>query len=69
MDINREIADNYQDFFNFFCQEHNLILTIEMMNEILTESKKLECKLNKETQSNINPVIESALKGFRFGRD
>ncbi len=47
MYINTEIADKYQDFFNFFSQEHNLILTIEQMQEILSEAQKLESKLSQ----------------------
>ncbi len=39
--IIREVADKYQDFFNFMNQEHGLILTISQMDEILYESKKL----------------------------
>lgn len=42
-----EIADKYQEFFNFMMQEHNLILTISEMNEILLEAKKLEDKLKQ----------------------
>lgn len=45
MIINTEIADKYQEFFDFFSQEHNLILTIEQMQEILSEAQKLESKL------------------------
>jgi hypothetical protein len=47
MYINTEIADKYQEFFNFFIQEHNLILTIEQMQEILSEAQKLESKLSQ----------------------
>jgi hypothetical protein len=49
MYVSTEIADIYQDFFNFFSQEHNLTLTISEMQEILSEAKKLESKLNQET--------------------
>lgn len=44
-DIQREIADKYQEFFNFMNQEHNLILTIEQMDEIVFEAQKLVKKL------------------------
>jgi len=40
-------ADKYQDFFNFMNQEHGLILTIEEMDEIVSESQKLIDKFNK----------------------
>lgn len=43
--IVREFADKYQEFFNFFSQEHGLTLTISEMNEILSESNKLNEKL------------------------
>ena len=39
--VNRELADKYQEFFNFMSQEHGLILTKSEMDEILSESKKL----------------------------
>lgn len=37
-----ETADFYQEFFNFFSKEHNLILTIQEMDEIRHECRKLE---------------------------
>lgn len=37
--IAREQADLYQDFFNFLSQEHNLICTIEEMDEIIHEAQ------------------------------
>ena len=43
--VNRELADKYQDFFNFMNQEHNLILTKEEMDEILSEAERLVKKL------------------------
>jgi hypothetical protein len=43
--IQKEIADKYQDFFNFMSQEHGLILTIEQMDEIVFESDRLVKKL------------------------
>ena len=45
MYVNTEIADNYQEFFNFMNQEHGLILTIEQMDEIVSEAQKLVKKL------------------------
>ena len=36
--IAREQADLYQDFFNFLSQEHNLICTMEEMDEIIHEA-------------------------------
>jgi Ca2+-binding EF-hand superfamily protein len=51
MFINTELADKYQEFFNFFSQEHNLILTIEQMQEILSEAQKLESKLSQHDVS------------------
>ena len=40
-----ETADFYQEFFNFFSKEHNLILTIQEMDEIRHECRKLEKRL------------------------
>ena len=40
-----ETADFYQEFFNFFSKEHNLILTIQEMDEIRHECRKLETRL------------------------
>lgn len=43
--IQKETADKYQEFFNFMSQEHNLILTIEQMDEIVFEAQRLVKKL------------------------
>ena len=48
MYINTEIADKYQEFFNFMNQEHGLILTISEMDEIVTEAQNLVRKFDKE---------------------
>lgn len=40
-----EAANLYQEFFNFFSREHNLILTIQEMDEIRHEYRKLEKRL------------------------
>jgi hypothetical protein len=45
MYVNTEIADKYQEFFNFMRQEHDLILTISEMDEIVSEAQKLVKKL------------------------
>ena len=42
----KEAAELYQDFFNFLNQEHDLICTIEEMDEILHEAQKQLHKLN-----------------------
>jgi hypothetical protein len=47
--IDTELADKYQDFFSFMNQEHNLILTISEMNEIIHEANKLQEQLNQTT--------------------
>lgn len=39
--IPREIADKYQGLFNLLNQEHDLILTVEEMDEIILEVQKL----------------------------
>ena len=41
MDIQREIADKYQDLFNLMSNEHNLTLTISEMDDIIHESQKV----------------------------
>lgn len=63
--VNTEIADKYQEFFNFMNQEHNLLLTIEEMDEIVFEVGKLVNKLNErnsvdegENHSNVKNVEE-----------
>lgn len=43
----QQIANVYQEFFNFMNQEHDLILTIEEMDEILWEARILDKKLNE----------------------
>lgn len=41
MDIQREVADKYQGLFNLMSKEHNLILTISEMDEIIIEAQKV----------------------------
>ncbi len=43
----RDLADRYQDFFNFLNQEHNLILTISEMDEIISEVGKFKNQFAK----------------------
>jgi len=50
--VNTEIADKYQEFFNFMSREHNLILTIQEMDEIRYEIQKLESNLKSEQLDN-----------------
>lgn len=52
MYVNTELADKYQDFFNFMEQEHGLILTIEEMDEIAFEAHKLVQKINASVKLN-----------------
>lgn len=51
MDIHREVADKYQGLFNLMSKEHNLILTISEMDEIIIEAQKV---VNKNSS---NPVL------------
>ena len=44
-DIQKEIAEKYQEFFNFMNQEHELILTMGEMDEIVFEAQRLFKKL------------------------
>ena len=48
MDIHREIADQYQGLFNLMSKEHNLILTISEMDEIIIESQKVVNKISSK---------------------
>jgi len=48
MDIHREIADQYQGLFNLMSKEHNLILTISEMDEIITEAQKVVNKISSK---------------------
>ena len=50
MSIPKTIADQYQDFFNFMNQEHDLILTIDEMNEIISEVEKLKKNLIEDEE-------------------
>ena len=43
-------ADKYQEFFDFMYQEHGLILTIDEMNEIVSEVEKLKKKLIEDEE-------------------
>jgi len=49
--VNTEIADKYQEFFNFMVQEHDLILTIEEIDEMVFEAQKLVKNFTK-------PIVE-----------
>ena len=42
MSIIRQEADKYQDLFNFLNKEHDLILTISEMNDIISEVEKFQ---------------------------
>lgn len=42
----KEAAQLYQNFYNFLNQEHNLICTIEEMDEILYEAQKQRNKFD-----------------------
>jgi hypothetical protein len=44
--VNLEIADKYQEFFNFMRSEHNLILTIEEMDEVIFMALKFKEKFD-----------------------
>lgn len=37
----KEVNEKYENFFNFLNQEHNLICTIEEMDEIIYEANKI----------------------------
>ena len=41
MNIQIEIADQYQGLFNLMSKEHNLTLTISEMDEIIREAQKV----------------------------
>lgn len=41
LNVNNNLTDHYQELFNFFHREHNLILTLSEMQEIIFECKKL----------------------------
>ena len=45
--VTQQIAETYQEFFDFMKQEHDLILTVEEMDEILWEARILDKKLNE----------------------
>jgi hypothetical protein len=45
MYVNKDIADKYQEFFNFMSKEHDMTLTMSEMDEIVSESQKIVKKL------------------------
>lgn len=59
MDIHREIADQYQGPFNLMRKEHNLILTISEMDEIIIESQKVQPKIDTV---NTEYIIQATFK-------
>ena len=46
MPTDQETAAQYQDLFNLMAKEHNLILTIAEMDEIILEAQKVVNKTN-----------------------
>ena len=67
MNIPQTIADKYQDFFNFMNQEHDLILTIDEMNEIVSEVEKLKKNLiEDEDDYLIQKEIEDTEKNMNL---
>lgn len=43
----REYEDIYQELFNYFFDEHDLVLTHQEMQEIRHECRKIDRKLNE----------------------
>lgn len=43
MQVTTEEADKYQDLFNLMFKKHKVILTIDEMNEVINEAKKISC--------------------------
>jgi len=68
--IQIEIAEKYQEFFNFMNKEHNLILTKEQMDEIVYESDKLVknfgCEYEHHTKE-LKDIGECRCCGLRDG--
>lgn len=73
----KETADKYQEFFNFMSQEHDLILTIEEMDEIVFEAQRLIEKINKLNRMKVfisgkitgEPIIPCVFKFTQAMRD
>lgn len=55
--IPREIADKYQDLFNFLNQEHDLLPTIEQMDEVILEVDKFKAQFDEEKSQQERDVI------------
>lgn len=54
-DLIKEDAYKYQDFFSFMSKEHNLILTVSEMDEIIIQSQKLVGNLSKPDKEDATP--------------
>jgi hypothetical protein len=61
--VSTETADKYQEFFNMMSQEHDLVLTIGQMDDILHEARKLIQLLDGPVDS------ESEREVYRRGFD
>ena len=59
-DLQRQQADEYQEFFDFFRQEHGLTLLIGEMDDILYEAEKLRIKQLKD-----DPFLQKSLRVVR----
>lgn len=69
--MEKETADKYQEFFNFMSQEHDLILTIEEMDEIVFEAQRLIEKLTlpaveQSEQLCDNPNCEDGIVDYDY---
>lgn len=54
----KEIAEQYQGLFDLMKNEHNLLLTISEMNEIIYESQKIVNVYNRSQVNDIKSVCE-----------
>lgn len=64
--VNTEIADCYQSLFNHLSKEHNLILTISEMDEIINQSLIVVRKSSEGVKDNAEEILERNFKLFQI---
>jgi len=68
MDTQRQIADHYQGLFNLMSNEHNLILTISEMDEIIIEAQRVVNKISSKPLLAVSGCDHEAENGGDFWR-
>lgn len=53
------LSNNYQEFFNFMSQEHDLTLTLSEMDEIVQEAAKLKKVIDDKNAAHVKQYTDA----------